>query len=58
MILYDYEWKKNRDWWHRKPNGQPEINADAPEEAQQHYQYYLQQRAEVAEYLKKHPGFI
>lgn len=57
MILESY-WMSKDEWIHQKPNGQYEINKDAPEEAQKSYQKYLEQRAEVKAYLKEHPGYM
>ena len=46
MRKLDYYWKSNKSWYHRKENGVAVINEDAPQEAQESYKHYLEQKNE------------
>lgn len=48
MTKLDYYWLSNKEWSHRMPNGERVINDDAPKEAKESYERYLQQSKEAA----------
>ncbi len=49
MRVFDYYWMSNPAWWHRKDNYVPVINEDAPEEAQESYRRYIEQKKKAQE---------
>lgn len=44
MVVLDLLWMRNDSWWHFDEKLNPVINKDAPEEAQESYKHYLEQR--------------
>ena len=52
MRKLDYFWKSKKEWYHRKENGVCVINDDAPPEAQESYQRYLEQCKRASESIK------
>ena len=53
MRKFDYFWKTNKSWFHRKKNGVAVINDDAPQEAQESYKRYLEQSKRAAEEVRQ-----
>lgn len=49
MTKYDYYWKSDKKWYHRKENGVCVINDDAPEKAKRSYNNYMAQRKRKTE---------
>ena len=49
MTKLDYYWLSNKAWSHRLPNGTRVINEDAPKEAKDSYERYLQQSKKAEE---------
>lgn len=43
MVNLDVYWQSNEDWYHFDENGDPVISVDAPNEAWESYQHYLEQ---------------
>ena len=46
MTKFDYYWRSNKDWYYLTKNGDFVVREDAPEEAQESYRHYLQQKKE------------
>lgn len=50
MRAYDVFWMQNKDWYIRK-NGVKFIKDDAPQEAQESFNYYMEQKGLTKEQL-------
>ncbi len=53
MRKFDFFWKTNKNWYHRKENGAAVINDDAPPEAQESYKRYLEQSKRADEQVRQ-----
>ena len=53
MTKYDFYWKTNEAWYTVKENLECVVRDDAPPEAKDSYNRYLQQKIKVAETRKR-----
>ena len=54
MRKFDYFWRSDKSWYYRKENGACVLKDDAPPEAKESYQHYLEQTRRASEEMKKY----
>lgn len=53
MTKYDYYWKTKKEWYERKENFECVVRDDAPQEAKDSYNRYLQQKINAEKTRKR-----
>ncbi|MBR6314663.1 MAG: hypothetical protein IKR49_08540 [Clostridia bacterium] len=53
MRRFDYFWASKDEWYEFNENGDPKVRTDAPQEAQDSYKHYLEQKKRATEQVRQ-----